>query len=480
MLSSIRKFSGTIYAKILLAIIIIPFVFWGMGNVFLGGSKNVVVVIDKDKYSTQEFTNFINRTANKKVESNQIEEFLSAFIGEKLIEKEVDLLGIKLSDNSLAKLIKHQKNFKRDNKFSRTEYEKFLLESNVTATTFEYLLSQQEKKKQLLDFIGGGIFPSKFLVNMSYDRVNQKRSIELINLNDAFKKKLNFSNDQIKTYFENNKNKYSEIYKSIKLLELNPKNLVDENEFTDLFFKKIDEIDDLIILGEELEQISQKFNLGKSNLYTINISGKDIHSENNKKISNELIKKIFNINEDESTVLIEDKNKYFVVELLKTENIEMNINDELVRKKILLDLSNKTKRKLTAEIIVKINKKNFNKMDFDKLSKNEQVNVQKINLKNQNDDKILKKEIINQIYAFSEKRIIVVSDFSFSQSYLVYIDKIENVTISDNSEDYKKYLNLSKAKIKSNLYKTYDNYIQKKYEIDINYQALDIVKNYFN
>ena len=480
MLSSIRKFSGTIYAKILLAIIIIPFVFWGMGNVFLGGSKNVVVVIDKDKYSTQEFTNFINRTANKKVESNQIEEFLSAFIGEKLIEKEVDLLGIKLSDNSLAKLIKHQKNFKRDNKFSRTEYEKFLLESNVTATTFEYLLSQQEKKKQLLDFIGGGIFPSKFLVNMSYDRVNQKRSIELINLNDAFKKKLNFSNDQIKTYFENNKNKYSEIYKSIKLLELNPKNLVDENEFTDLFFKKIDEIDDLIILGEELEQISQKFNLGKSNLYTINISGKDIHSENNKKISNELIKKIFNINEDESTVLIEDKNKYFVVELLKTENIEMNINDELVRKKILLDLSNKTRRKLTAEIIVKINKKNFNKMDFDKLSKNEQVNVQKINLKNQNDDKILKKEIINQIYAFSEKRIIVVSDFSFSQSYLVYIDKIENVTISDNSEDYKKYLNLSKAKIKSNLYKTYDNYIQKKYEIDINYQALDIVKNYFN
>ena len=63
---------------------------------------------------------------------------------------------------------------------------------------------------------------------------------------------------------------------------------------------------------------------------------------------------------------------------------------------------------------------------------------------------------------------------------MIYIDKIENVTISDNSENYKKYLNLSRAKIVSNLYKTYDSYIQKKYEIDINYQALDIVKNYFN
>ena len=72
---------------------------------------------------------------------------------------------------------------------------------------------------------------------------------------------MNFSKVQIKNYFENNKNKYSEIYKSIKLLELNPENLVSENEFTDLFFKKIDEIDDLIILGEKLDQISQKFNL---------------------------------------------------------------------------------------------------------------------------------------------------------------------------------------------------------------------------
>ena len=127
MLGSIRKFSSTIYAKILLAIIIIPFVFWGMGNVFRGGSKNIIVEIDKEKYSIQQFNTFIQRTTDKKVEINQIEEFLSAFIGQKLIEREVEDLQIKLSNNSLSKLIKHQKNFKRENKFSRIEYEKFLL-----------------------------------------------------------------------------------------------------------------------------------------------------------------------------------------------------------------------------------------------------------------------------------------------------------------------------------------------------------------
>ena len=62
MLGSFRKFSGSIYAKILLGIIIVPFVFWGMGSSITGGSKNVVVVIDKEKYSIQHFGNFIKRT----------------------------------------------------------------------------------------------------------------------------------------------------------------------------------------------------------------------------------------------------------------------------------------------------------------------------------------------------------------------------------------------------------------------------------
>ena len=59
MLSSIRKFSKSIYAKILLGIVIIPFVFWGMGSTFTGGSKNVVVKIDEEKFSTQDLANFI-------------------------------------------------------------------------------------------------------------------------------------------------------------------------------------------------------------------------------------------------------------------------------------------------------------------------------------------------------------------------------------------------------------------------------------
>jgi len=480
MLGPLRKFSRSIYAKIFLGIIVIPFVFWGMGSSFIGGSKNVVVLIDKEKYSIQQLSNFINRTAVKKVEANEIEGFLSAFIGEKLIEKEVEHLGIKLSDNSLSKLIRHQKDFKRENKFSRTEYEKFLLENNISAINFESVLSKQEKKKQLLDLISGGISPPKFLVNISYDRINQKRTIELINLNDVFKEQLNFSKDQIRTYFENNKDKYTEIYKSAKLLELSPKKLVGNDEFNDLFFQKIDQIDDLIIREKNLNYIIQKFNLEEPNSVTINKLGKDINSTTNKNISKDLIEKLFDIDDIEPTILVEGKNKYFIVELIKTENIQKNIEDESIKKEVSQDLEKKTKRKLITEIIDKINKNNFSKYDFNKLSKDENVNIEKINLKKQNDDEILKKGIVNQIYAYSENKIIVVNDLNLSENFLIYIDKIENVSINKNSEDYQKYLDLSRIRIVNELYNTYDNYIKKRYKIDINYQALNTVKNYFN
>ena len=66
------------------------------------------------------------------------------------------------------------------------------------------------------------------------------------------------------------------------------------------------------------------------------------------------------------------------------------------------------------------------------------------------------------------------------ENFLIYIDEIENVDITENSDDYKKYFALTKVQIRNELFDTYDNYIRSKYEIDVNYKALDTVKNYFN
>ena len=91
MLSSIRKFSNTIFAKIFLFIVAIPFVFWGMGNLFSSGNQNTIVKINNKKIQTSEFINFIGRysSSNEPVNKNQLDSLLSNFIGNKLILEEV-------------------------------------------------------------------------------------------------------------------------------------------------------------------------------------------------------------------------------------------------------------------------------------------------------------------------------------------------------------------------------------------------------
>ena len=62
MLNKLRGFSNTKLAGVLITIIIIPFVFWGMGSVFSGGNTNNIAKINNEAISTQDFMKYINQT----------------------------------------------------------------------------------------------------------------------------------------------------------------------------------------------------------------------------------------------------------------------------------------------------------------------------------------------------------------------------------------------------------------------------------
>ena len=61
MLTSIRKITTSFLAKILIVIIILPFLFWGMGDVFRGGNQNILATVDSEKISAQNFMQYVNR-----------------------------------------------------------------------------------------------------------------------------------------------------------------------------------------------------------------------------------------------------------------------------------------------------------------------------------------------------------------------------------------------------------------------------------
>ena len=91
MIGSLRNFAKTKLAAVFVFIIIIPFVFWGMGSMFNTGNTNNIAKIDNTNISTQDFMKYINssgvpeKTIRENIDQNIIEELLSNLINYKEI-----------------------------------------------------------------------------------------------------------------------------------------------------------------------------------------------------------------------------------------------------------------------------------------------------------------------------------------------------------------------------------------------------------
>ena len=63
--------------------------------------------------------------------------------------------------------------------------------------------------------------------------------------------------------------------------------------------------------------------------------------------------------------------------------------------------------------------------------------------------------------------------------YLAKVKKFKNILIDENNEKYKEYINKQNSNIKNNMLKSYDLYLNDKYEIDLNQKTIERVKNFF-
>ena len=263
MLNKLRGFSNTKLAGVLITIIIIPFVFWGMGSVFSGGNTNNIAKIDNQTISTQDFMNYINNTRidpdyiKKNIDNNVIEEIISKIVSIKLLDMEINDLSIVLSDTILANKIKKNEVFLDDkNKFSRIKYEKFLLENNLTAPNFEIRFKNEELKKNLFSYVGGGIKSPFFLNNKIYISRNKEVEIDYFNLDTVYDTET--TETEINQFIKDNEENLKEELIDFSYAKITPSNLIEVEEFNDDFFKVIDDIENGILNGLNIEQIKKK------------------------------------------------------------------------------------------------------------------------------------------------------------------------------------------------------------------------------
>ena len=474
MLNSIRNFSKTVTAKIFLFIVAIPFVFWGMGDVFTSGNTNSLAKINNENISTEDFIDHINKLninqnlIKDKIDENILEEVLGRLISNKLIELEIKEVNLVISDKILAEKIKTNVNFLDDNqKFSRTKYEKFLISNNLNANEFEKNFKENEFQEELFNYLGGGIKSPSFLIDKIYIEDTKKINVEFINLEEIYLKKEQLTTEDIQNYINENQEKLKRDYIDFTYSKVTPQNLIGLNEYNNEFFDKIDEIESKLLNNTNFNDIVNFYNLKSISRNKITLN-----SENT-----ELDAKIYNARNDENFGII-DEGDYFVIYKIKNIITKVpSLNDVGFENEIRNFLFNKNKFEYNKKILKLINEGKFQESDFKKIA-TENTKIEKLLLDSSKDIKKFSSESIELVYSLPEKSFALVADSEKNIYLLRIIDqKISN--ISKDSELKNIYLLESNNEIKKKIFQSYDTNLNSKYDIKINEKTLERVKNYF-
>ena len=471
MISSFRNFAKTKFAGLLVFIMIIPFVFWGMGSMFSSGNTNNLAKINKTNISTQEFMDFLSdsnipqQTIRENLKKNVIEELLSGLISTTLLNLEIKDFNLVISEKILLKKIKQNKNFLDENgNFQRINYEKFLLENNLSAPKFEQKLKIRELQKNLFDYIGAGTVSPKFLIKKLYEENNKVIEVEFFELKNFYKKKEEFNEEDLRSFLNVNKDQLKIEYIDFNYAIINPKNLIGVDEFNQTFFDKIDQIEIDISNEVQFKKIVSGLNLKPVNINNFKISSK----------KNNIEKKIYELRNNKFDI-IEIDNDYIIYQVYNIEQKEPNLNDQQTRNEIVELVYQKNKFDLNRDIIKKIQNNEFNDNDFLDMGN---VNIKTIRLNSIEDNKKFNVNTIEILYSLPLNSFTLINDKK-KNIYLAKIKKFENRLLNTNNDDLKKYKIKQHNNNKNSLLESYDSFLNNKYKVVLNQKTIERVKNFF-
>ncbi len=471
MISSFRNFAKTKFAGLLVFIMIIPFVFWGMGSMFSSGNKNNIAKINNTNISTQDFIDHINKsgipdkTIKENLDKNIIEELLSTLISTTLLELEIKDFNILISEKTLSKKIKVNKNFHNENgNFERLKYEKFLLQNNQSAPAFELRLRGRELQKNLFDYIGAGTVSPKFLTQKLFEEENSKLDLEFFNLNSFYKNKESFSDDEINEFINENKDQLKVEYIDFDYGVINPKNLIGVDDFNQSFFDKVDEIEIKISNNLDLNEILKTYDIKTNSVSNFKLSS------NSKNIE----KKIFEVRNIEFDI-IEHENNYIVYKINKSEKRTPDLNDKELKNELLELIFQKSKFDYNNKLINEINNNKFKEVNFRKLGENK---IQSILLSSIKDNKKFDINSVELLYSLPSNSYTLISD----EKNNIYLAKVVKTQIENNipnNTKFEEYALKQNTDNKNTILKTYDLLLNTKYNVVMNQKTIDRVKNFF-
>ena len=139
---------------------------------------------------------------------------------------------------------------------------------------------------------------------------------------------------------------------------------------------------------------------------------------------------------------------------------------------------NKSKNDFNYDLIKKISLKSFNQKSFEDIAASSNSGTENILINSISDTDKFTSDSIKHIYTLQKNSFGIIGDEN-KNIYLIKILNISETNISKNSENYKKYQDLTNVKIRDSMYGSYDFLLNNKYKVKINEKTFERVKNYF-
>ena len=221
MLDAIRKHTNGWMAKLILALITVPFALFGIDSYLNQAGRDVAVAkVNGDKISIQEYSNAIENVRNRMqadgkvdaalLDSPQLKQsVLDGLITRRLVNAEIRKANFKISDEQLSQHILGMPEFQENGKFSEDIYQKTLAQNKLTATKFENDRRSELLTQQARDGLAALVSVPKGVAEQTLQYAYQQREVSAAEIKTAqFISQVKVTPEQVKAYYELHKDKF--------------------------------------------------------------------------------------------------------------------------------------------------------------------------------------------------------------------------------------------------------------------------------
>lgn len=208
--------------QIVLALIILPFAFWGVDSYRNSGGPEPLATVNGEQIGPQEFEDALEQQRQRIREmagANFDPAFfdqpeikhtvLQGLVTQRVMSGEARSLGLMPSDEQLAQLIASIGAFQTDGKFDTARYEAALKERGMNRLGFEARLRQDIAVRLLSDAYSQNGYAANTVADMLIRLNEQQRTISVASLSpESYLKQIQISDADIAAYYEKNANEF--------------------------------------------------------------------------------------------------------------------------------------------------------------------------------------------------------------------------------------------------------------------------------